>query len=967
MSFTVFSEGTTSGLVPVQIAASVAGVTLTIKPSTEANVGYVVNPKDSVVLALPTGDFLFDVPSIVLFLLAQSKGAKADLTSVINVVQSVRSSDFTSQLESVGSKAFLVGDSLSAADVIAWSHITSTGASSSLKPNGKRWYADLSKRKEFAAAASAAPGAPAASAGEKKPAAPKDKKAAPAAAAAAPAPKAAEKKEAGEQALPVLPAVTPEQVAVAEQSWREFKDDRKFRTAPQHPILPKDDKENILITSALPYVNNVPHLGNVVGCVLSADVYARYARATGKNVLFVCGTDEYGTATETKALAEGVTPRAICDKYHVIHKDVYDWFNISFDKFGRTTTDKQTEIAQDIFWKCYHNGYVIQKPEEQWYCTSCQQFLADRFVEGICPECNYDDARGDQCDECGKPLHAKDLKSPRCKYSKTCGKTPELRTSTHLYLSLDKLQKANEEFVDASNAKCAWSTNALTITKGWFATGLDPRAITRDLKWGTPVPLEGFTNKVFYVWFDAPIGYISITANYTDEWRKWWHNPENVKLYQFMAKDNVPFHSIIFPCSLLGTKEPYTMLHHLSATEYLNYENQGFSKSRGIGVFGDNAQESGIDSDVYRFYLMYIRPESSDANFDWNDLIVKHNSELLNNLGNFVHRALTFLTNNFGGVVPKVLLEKDETAFIAAVNQELAEYNSNMSRVKLRDSIRYILNISRIGNQFIQTMKPWVLLKENKEAKAGSVLAVAANVIYLLALLLEPFLPTTSSKLLSQLMARARPIPAVFLPFLEESHMIGSPEPLFARIDEAMATEWRSKYGGKQEAKEKPKVNIPAYEAGKASREAINQLSALADEQGEKVRTMKASGADKALIKVEVDLLLEFKKHLALATGQPLPSAAPAPKKEGDDKGKGKAKEADKADKAPAEKKGKKEAPKATGELAEKIDALGVKINEQAAVAKELRNGNKAEYDAAMAILEDYKNQRKALVAQIPQ
>ncbi|EGD75422.1 methionyl-tRNA synthetase [Salpingoeca rosetta] len=444
-------------------------------------------------------------------------------------------------------------------------------------------------------------------------------------------------------------------------------------SAPKQPILPIKGKRNILITSALPYVNNVPHLGNIIGCVLSADVFARFCRLRDYNTLFICGTDEYGTATETKAIAEGLEPKQICDKYHAIHKEVYDWFNISFDYFGRTSTEKQTEVTQEIFWACHKNGFITQKDEEQWYCESCDSFLADRFVEGTCPDCGYTDARGDQCDECGHPLHAHQLKDPRCKYRKDCGKTPQLRTSTHLYLCLDKLQPEMQAYFAQAVEKGVWSANAQDITQSWFDRGLEPRAITRDLKWGTPVPLEGFTDKVFYVWFDATIGYISITANYTDEWQQWWRNPDDVQLYQFMAKDNVLFHSIIFPSSLIGTRETWTKVNHLSATEYLNYEDRQFSKSRGVGVFGNNAQESGIPADVYRFYLLYIRPETADTHFDWADLIAKHNNELLNNLGNFVHRALTFSAKFFDSKMTQVVLTDEDKESIAAINEEVGQ------------------------------------------------------------------------------------------------------------------------------------------------------------------------------------------------------------------------------------------------------------------------------------------------------
>ena len=332
----------------------------------------------------------------------------------------------------------------------------------------------------------------------------------------------------------------------------------------------------ILITSALPYANNVPHLGNIVGAVLSADVFARFCRSFGYETLYVCGTDEHGTATETKALEEGVTPQEICDRFYAIHKNIYDWFNISFDEFGRTATEEQKELTQDIFLKLYGNGYIHEERVEQLYCPSCDRFMADRFVEGICPYCDYDGARGDQCDACGKLLNAVELKRPHCK---VCSGEPVLKEADHLFLDLEKIEPKLREWIDERSPQ--WAQNARTITYAWLKEGLKKRAITRDLKWGVPVPLENYKDKVFYVWFDAPIGYLSITKKaFPDTWKAWWKKPEDVILYQFMGKDNIAFHTIIFPASLLGSGDTYTMLHQLSSTEYLNYENDKFSKSR---------------------------------------------------------------------------------------------------------------------------------------------------------------------------------------------------------------------------------------------------------------------------------------------------------------------------------------------------------------------------------------------------
>ena len=577
------------------------------------------------------------------------------------------------------------------------------------------------------------------------------------------------------------------QIASAKAGWSSKPKPLNARSG---PCLPHCGERNILITSALPYVNNVPHLGNIVGCVLSADVYARFARLRGYNVLYVCGTDEYGTSTETKAVEEGLTPRQICDKYNKLHEEIYSWFNISFDKFGRTTTEEQTKISQDIFWSLQKEGCTQQDSVDQLYCTHCERFLADRFVEGECPlpGCQYEDARGDQCDKCGKLINASELVNPRCKL---CGKCPEIRTSNHLFLDLPKIEERLNNWLEKSSEK--WSSNARVIAKSWLKGGLQPRCITRDLKWGTPVPLEGFQDKVFYVWFDAPIGYISITAQYTEHWEKWWRNPDNVEYWQFMAKDNVPFHSVVFPSTLLGTSEKWTLVNRLMSTEYLNYEDAKFSKSRGVGVFGNDAKETGIPSDVWRFYLMYMRPESQDSAFKWEDLMMKNNSELLANLGNFINRATKFTKDNFGSQVPEMDLNNDDWEMVARVNQELTNYISLLEDAREREAITCVFNISRLGNQLMQHNTPWKLVKgsPSDKSRAGTVVGLSVNLACLLSVLVQPYLPTLSSKLQEQLAApkEVNVIPEQFHMMLQSGHMIGVPSPLVEEIKPATIAE----------------------------------------------------------------------------------------------------------------------------------------------------------------------------------
>ncbi|XP_050019896.1 methionine--tRNA ligase, cytoplasmic isoform X2 [Alexandromys fortis] len=667
-----------------------------------------------------------------------------------------------------------------------------------------------------------------------------------------------------------LATLSEEDIAMAVTAWEKGLGSLPPLQPQQHPVLPVAGERNVLITSALPYVNNVPHLGNIIGCVLSADVFARYSRLRQWNTLYLCGTDEYGTATETKAMEEGLTPQQICDKYHAIHADIYRWFNISFDTFGRTTTPQQTKITQDIFQRLLTRGFVLQDTVEQLRCEHCARFLADRFVEGVCPFCGYEEARGDQCDKCGKLINAIELKKPQCKVCRSC---PVVRSSRHLFLDLPKLEKRLEDWLGKTLPGSDWTPNARFIIRSWLRDGLKPRCITRDLKWGTPVPLEGFEDKVFYVWFDATIGYLSITANYTDQWERWWKNPEQVDLYQFMAKDNVPFHGLVFPCSALGAEDNYTLVKNLIATEYLNYEDGKFSKSRGVGVFGDMAQDTGIPADIWRFYLLYIRPEGQDSAFSWTDMMIKNNSELLNNLGNFINRAGMFVSKFFGGCVPEMVLTHDDKRLLAHISWELQHYHQLLEKVRIRDALRSILTISRHGNQYIQVNEPWKRIKgdEVDRQRAGTVTGVAVNIAALLSVMLQPYMPTVSATIQTQLQL---PLPACrilvtnFICTLPAGHRIGTVSPLFQKLENDQIENLRQRFGGGQ-AKAPPKSAV-VEAVPTAGPQQIQMLMDEVTKQGNIVRELKAQKADKNQVAAEVTKLLDLKKQLALAEGKPI-------------------------------------------------------------------------------------------------
>ncbi|KAJ2143506.1 methionine--tRNA ligase mes1 [Coemansia sp. RSA 678] len=635
----------------------------------------------------------------------------------------------------------------------------------------------------------------------------------------------------------VLPVYSANVVKVlvreeASAANRNLNTDVEFAYDPTKKVLPIEGAKNILITSALPYVNNVPHLGNIIGSTLSADVFARYSRVRGNNTLFICGTDEYGTATETKALEEGVSCQQLCDKYHAMHKDVYDWFGLSFDHFGRTSTDKQTEIVQDIFTRMHKNGFVSEKTTQQLYCEQCSRFLADRYVEGTCPRCAYEDARGDQCDKCGHLLDAIELVDPRCKLD---GNRPVVRESTHLCIDLDRLQPQCAEFVEKSSSAGAWSANGLSITNSWLSEGLRPRAITRDLKWGVPVPLAGFDSKVFYVWFDACIGYPSITAAYTPEWEQWWKNPANVQLFQFMGKDNVPFHTVVFPSSQIATGEDWTLLHHISACEYLNYEGGKFSKSRGVGVFGNNARDTGVAPDVWRYYLLSSRPESSDTIFTWANFVACNNSVLLANIGNFCNRTLKFLDKNttYAGIVPTadpalIAAGADSVhrRFIDDINELLTSFIEHMDAVRIKAALSIARDISARGNQYLQECNTTNALFTEQRTQCDTVMALAVNLVYLLSALFHPFMPATADSICRQLNAPSRLLPDSFALDLKPGHIIGKPEHLFTNIDAKKIDQWLAEFGGsasdepKQESKKDKKKKAKAAAAAKTVQEA---------------------------------------------------------------------------------------------------------------------------------------------------
>jgi len=581
-----------------------------------------------------------------------------------------------------------------------------------------------------------------------------------------------------------------------------------------------------LITSALPYVNNVPHLGNLIQ-VLSADVFARFCRSRGYDTLYICGTDEYGTATETKAQEEGISPRELCDRFHVLHRDIYSWFGIAFDKFGRTSTPEHTAITQSIFLDLEKNGYITNQTIEQLYCDSCGRFLADRYVRGTCPSCGYEGARGDQCENCGKLLEPTELVKPQCS---TCGATPHPRATTHLYIDLPAVKEKLEPWIGKASAKGFWANNAIQMTQAWLRDGLKPRAITRDLKWGIPVPMKGFEDKVFYVWFDAPIGYISMTASLGAEkgfdWKSWWQNPENVELFQFIGKDNIPFHTVIFPSSLLGSGRDWTMLHHMSSSEYLNYESGKFSKSKGVGVFGTDVMETGIPADVWRFYIFWNRPETSDYIFTWADFLEKVNGELIGNLGNLANRTLTFVSRYYEGTIPA---GRPDAGFWEKAREIEGRITAHLERADLRDAFRAVFELSDLANKRFQDGEPWKKRISDPEV-AASLVSDLCYILRDIAVLIQPYMPHAADKLAAQLGKTLDKggLDWSVLGTTEGLSAVKAPEVLFAKLDDAYISELRERYSGSQKDRAERELTASAAAAKAPAKEAAADKIAAA-------------------------------------------------------------------------------------------------------------------------------------------
>lgn len=534
-----------------------------------------------------------------------------------------------------------------------------------------------------------------------------------------------------------------------------------------------------LITSALPYANGPVHIGHLAGVYVPADIYARYLRLKGEEVAFIGGSDEHGVPITLKAKNEGTTPQAVVDKYHQMIKESFAKFGISFDVYSRTSAKVHHETASEFFRKLYDKGEFIEQTSEQFYDTEAHQFLADRYITGTCPKCGFEKAYGDQCESCGTSLNATDLINPKSMLS---GNVPVMKETKHWYLPLDKYEPWLREWILEGHKE--WKPNVYGQCKSWIDGGLNPRAVTRDLEWGVPVPVDGADGKVLYVWFDAPIGYISATKEWSPEWEKFWKDPET-KMVHFIGKDNIVFHCIIFP-AMLKAEGSYILPDNVPANEFLNLEGDKISTSRNWAVW---LHEYLVDfpgkEDVLKYALTANAPETKDNDFTWKDFQARNNNELVAILGNFVNRALVLTGKYYNGIVPDAgeLNDYDRDTLLSIASLK-AEVERSLDNYRFREALKLAMDMARLGNKYLADMEPWKVVKtdlERVKTIMNTCLQIAAN----LTIVFEPFLPFTMEKLRSflnmELLAWSE---LGRTDLLRAGHQVNTPEFLFEKIED---------------------------------------------------------------------------------------------------------------------------------------------------------------------------------------
>lgn len=535
-----------------------------------------------------------------------------------------------------------------------------------------------------------------------------------------------------------------------------------------------------IVNAAWPYVNSVPHLGTFIH-LLSADVYARYLRLKGEEVIAVTGSDEHGTPIEVEAIKKGISPRQLTDEIHKQICDLLDAYNIRLDNYTRTESPVHIRYTQELYRKVYENGYVYTQNVDLPYCEKDQRFLPDRFVEGTCPHCGHEQARGDQCESCDRVLDPLELIRPRCAF---CGQAPTIKSSTHWFFDLPKFRDKVLTLVQENKQL---PENARNFSLRWLEEGLKPRALTRDNKWGIPAPFPGAEGKTIYVWFEAVLGYVSASIEWAeksgkpDAWKDFWFDKQTRNVH-FIGKDNIPFHVIIFPSLLLATHEDYVLPWQVSSTEFILFEGQKFSKSKKIGVWVDDALKV-APGEYWRYALIAIRPEARDANFTWRDFETHVNSELNDVLGNFVHRTLTFVNSNFDSRIPEPAeFDAKDEAVKSQIESAPSRIGLLLDQFQLRSALGGIIELARVGNQYLSEREPWHLVKTDRR-KTATTLYLATQLVRSIGILISPFLPETAKGIREQLdLDVDEGWWDAGTPKLEVGNTIGKATPLFHKI-----------------------------------------------------------------------------------------------------------------------------------------------------------------------------------------
>lgn len=563
-----------------------------------------------------------------------------------------------------------------------------------------------------------------------------------------------------------------------------------------------------LVTTALPYANGPVHIGHLAGVYVPADIYVRYLRLKGEDVLLIGGSDEHGVPITLKARKEGITPQDVVDKYHKIIKDSFEKFGISFDIYSRTSNKVHYDTASQFFRTLYEKGEFIEKESEQYYDEEAKQFLADRYITGTCPHCHKEGAYGDQCESCGTSLNATDLISPKSTIS---GSVPRMRKTKHWYLPLDKHEPYLRQWILEGHKE--WKSNVYGQCKSWIDQGLQPRAVSRDLDWGVPVPVDGADGKVLYVWFDAPIGYISATRELTDDWEKYWKDPET-RLLHFIGKDNIVFHCIVFP-SMLKAEGSYNLPDNVPANEFLNLEGDKISTSRNWAVWlHEYLDEFAGQQDVLRYVLTANAPETKDNDFTWKDFQARNNNELVAIFGNFVNRSMVLTDKYYGGKVPSPGEFNDfDRETLDSIDGIVKRTEEALENFKFREAVKEAMNLARLGNKYLADTEPWKLIKTD-EARVATIMYVSLQITANLAILTEPFLPFTADKLRKMLnMGGADWSLCGKTEILKPGHTIAEASLLFQKIEDTTIQIQLDKLAASKKANEaEAKTAAPARE-----------------------------------------------------------------------------------------------------------------------------------------------------------